>query len=120
MLLQYQQYLLLYLQGELYPSCLQAVYPSVYFLLIHCVEYMLELLDVAVGILLGVHAFETVEFFIVEIEVAVVVPFCTVGVFAAAHAIVAAVVVMLFCGNIPVTVEPVQYKKADGNEREYD
>jgi hypothetical protein len=65
---------------------------------------MPEKLDVAIGVFFLLFALERIKLFVVEIEVAVVIPLGAVAVFAAAHAVigVVCVVVVGFCGSVAV------------------
>ena len=108
-LLKHQQNLFFYLVRDFYVSCLKTMYPCVDLLGAHGIEYLAELLYVAFGIFLLFHSFETVEFLIVEIEVAVVVSLGAVCVLSAAYPVLAVVVVVLLFGSSRrVAVEPAQ------------
>ena len=61
------------------------MYPGVNLLAFHGVEDLSELFYFLIGVLFLSFTFESVEFLIVKIEVAVVIPFRAVGVPAAAY-----------------------------------
>lgn len=99
---------------QLYATCLNAVRPVLHLLLAHGVEYLAELLDVGIGVILWFYAFETVQLLVVKIKVAVVVTFFAVGVLATAHAVLAVVMVVALLGCSGVPVKPAQYEHTAG------
>ena len=90
--------------------------PSVDLLFAHCVKDVAELLYVALGVILGFFPFVPVEFFVVELEIAVVVSLCTVGVFATTYTVLALVVVMMLLGWGTVLVKAAQQQKTTYNK----
>ena len=72
---------------------------------------MSELFNVGIGIILLLCTFETVKFLILEIEVAVVVSLCAIGVSSTTLPIFVVVAVVVFDNN-PVAVCFVQDKEA--------
>ena len=114
--LEHHQHLLFYLRRQLYASCLKAMHPVVNLILFHGIEYVAELLDVAVTVFLGICALETVQFLIIEVQIAVVVSLCTVRMPAAAYTILTAMfmVVMLIYRCVPV--EFTQDEESGDNE----
>lgn len=117
-LLQYLQDLVLYFLRHLNAACLKAMRPCTNLFALHGVEYLSELLDVGLGVLLLFCSLETVKLLVVKIEVAVVIPFCAVGVLSATYAVLAVMAVMIFCRR-PVAVNSVYHKKTGYDKYEY-
>ena len=109
-LLEHEKYLFLDLLRNLYPSCLQTVYPCVNLFGSHSVKNVSEFFGIIFGVLFGLDTLEPVQFLVVEVEIAVIISFGTVGVLAAANSIFRPVVVVVVNGRL-VAVESLKYEK---------
>ena len=95
LLLEHQQDFVLYLLWNFNTACLQTVCPCVNLFGLHGVEHMAELLNIGFGVILLFCAFETVEFLIFKVEVAVVVSFGAVRMLSATLSILTFVAVVV-------------------------
>ena len=88
--------------------------PVLDLILSHRVKDLSEFLNVCLCVLFRLHSFETVKFLIVEVEVAVVISFCAICVFAASRAILTIMMVVAILYGCCVAVNLAQNEHSAG------